>query len=42
MVSFEKKDNTHSYWPDLVAATNGTVLLRRIPNAEHALIGHQM
>ena len=36
------KDNTHAYWPNLVAATNGSVLLRRLPNAEHTCAGHTM
>jgi PhoPQ-activated pathogenicity-related protein len=34
--------DTHNYWSDLVAATNGAVLLRRVPNAEHSCAGHEM
>ena len=36
------KDNTHSYWQDLMTATGGTALMRRIPNAEHSLTNHEM
>ncbi|CAF0930838.1 unnamed protein product [Brachionus calyciflorus] len=35
-------ENTHAYWDNLVAASNGKVLLRRLPNAEHELIGHRI
>jgi len=34
--------DTHNYWSDLVAATNGAVLLRRVPNAEHSCAGHEI
>lgn len=33
-------ENTHSFWNDLVAATDGKVLLRRLPNAEHEIYEH--
>lgn len=35
-------DNTHSFWNDLATATNGSALLRRLPNAEHSCAGHQI
>ena len=30
------------YWRELQAATNGTVLMRRLPNAEHSWAGHDI
>ncbi|RMZ97242.1 autocrine proliferation repressor A-like [Brachionus plicatilis] len=33
-------ENTNSYWDNLVAATDGKVLLRRLPNAEHEIYEH--
>lgn len=33
-------EDTHSYWQNLVEATDGKVLLRRLPNAEHLMIAH--
>lgn len=35
-------EDTHAYWDNLVAATDGKVLLRRLPNAEHELIAHRI
>lgn len=35
-------EDTHSYWDNLMAATDSKVLLRRLPNAEHELIGHRI
>ena len=35
-------DESHAYWSDLVAATDGSVLLRRLPNAEHSCAGHEI
>lgn len=34
-----KQDDTYAYWKDLVAATDGSVLMRRLPNAEHSCAG---
>jgi PhoPQ-activated pathogenicity-related protein len=28
-------DDTHQYWQDLVAATDGSAMLRRLANAEY-------
>lgn len=33
-------DDTHYFWQDLTAATDGSALMRRIPNAEHSCAGH--
>jgi PhoPQ-activated pathogenicity-related protein len=30
-------DDTHFFWNDLLNATDGTAMLRRLPNAEHSL-----
>ena len=35
-------DDTHYFWKDLTAATGGSALMRRIPNAEHSLAGHAL
>jgi PhoPQ-activated pathogenicity-related protein len=35
-------DDTHYFWPDLLAATGGSALLRRLPNAEHSCAGHEI
>lgn len=34
-------DDSKYYWSDLNQVTNGTVLMRKIPNAEHSCVGHQ-
>ena len=34
-------DDSSYYWKDLQQITNGTVLMRKIPNAEHSCVGHQ-
>ena len=33
-------DDTHFFWTDLMSATDGSAMLRRLPNAEHSLTGH--
>ena len=33
-------DDSDYFWDDLVTATNGTVLARRLPNTEHSMKGH--
>jgi len=35
-------DNEQLFWNDLQAATGGTNLLRRLPNAEHSCAGHEI
>ena len=35
-------EDTHSFWTDLLAATDGSALLRRLPNAEHSCAGHEI
>jgi PhoPQ-activated pathogenicity-related protein len=35
-------DDTHFFWNDLVAATDGSAMLRRLPNAEHSCAGHEI
>lgn len=35
-------DDTHFYWTDLLAATDGSILIRRLPNAEHSCAGHEI
>lgn len=35
-------DDTYAFWDDLIAATDGTALLRRLPNAEHSCAGHEI
>lgn len=34
-------DDTYYFWDQLTAATNGRALIRRLPNAEHSLAGHE-
>ena len=33
-------DDADYFWSDLRTATNGTAMVRRIPNAEHTCAGH--
>ena len=35
-------DDTHFFWNDLKAATDGSAMLRRLPNAEHSCAGHEI
>lgn len=35
-------DDYELFWDDLRAATRGTVLCRRLPNAEHSCGGHEI
>jgi hypothetical protein len=35
-------DDYSYFWNDLRAATNGTVLARRLPDAEHSCAGHEI
>ena len=35
-------DDADYFWGNLVAATNGTVMVRRLPNAEHSCAGHEI
>lgn len=35
-------DDTYAYWNDLLAATQGSVMLRRLANAEHSCAGHEI
>jgi hypothetical protein len=33
-------EDTHAFWDELMSATSGSALMRRIPNAEHSCAGH--
>jgi hypothetical protein len=35
-------DDTHNYWPNLIAATDNKAYFRRLPNAEHSCAGHEI
>ena len=35
-------DDYDYFWTNLRAATNGTALNRRLPNAEHSCAGHEI
>lgn len=34
--------DTRNFWNELVQVTDGTALLRRLPNAEHSMKGHSL
>lgn len=35
-------DDPDYFWPNLIEATNGTAMMRKIPNAEHSCAGHEI
>jgi PhoPQ-activated pathogenicity-related protein len=35
-------DDSDYFWPDLRSATNGSAMVRRLPNAEHSCAGHEI
>ncbi len=35
-------DDADYFWSDLRTATNGTAMVRRLPNAEHSCAGHEI